>query len=58
MISLLQLKKQKPICEIRVIRRHKNKRIMKQQNFVATVSAVVIGIITLLTGIILSNATE
>ena len=31
---------------------------MKQQNFVATVSAVVIGIITLLTGIILSNATE
>ena len=47
-----------PISLIRLIRRHKNKRIMKQQNFVATVSAVVIGIITLLTGIILSNATE
>ncbi len=47
-----------PISLIRLIRRHKNKRIMKQQNFVATASAVVIGIITLLTGIILSNATE
>ncbi len=47
-----------PISLIRLIRRHKNYSIMKPQNFIAAASAVIIGLITLLTGIILTSATE